>query len=368
MSAKRKTHCARFKAKVALEAYKGDKTAAELISAYKISSGQISTWKKCLVEGSVQLFESGQSKAIDETALTSPLYEEIGRLKVELDWLKKKLANPIELKRKWVEPAYEAISIRRQCELLGLNRSTLYYQPISVSDEDIQVMCLIDEIYTRCPFYGSRRIAAQLSRDHSKLWNRKRIQRLMRIMGIRGVAPGPDTSKPHSENKVYPYLLRGLGIDKVNQVWSTDITYIPMIKRFMYLVAVIDWHSRYVLSWELSNTMDTTFCIDTLEKALDVGTPMIFNTDQGAQFTSLSFTKVLLDRGIKISMDGRGRALDNVFVERLWRTVKYENIYMNEYQTVPELQLGLKRYFEFYNQKRLHQSLDYQTPNEVHFS
>ena len=250
---------------------------------------------------------------------------------------------------------------------MGLNRSTLYYQPIPVSDEELQVMRLIDEVYTRCPFYGSRRIAAQLTRERGDPWNRKRIQRLMRIMGIRGVAPGPDTSKPHPENKIYPYLLRGLLIDKVNQVWSTDITYIPMTKGFMYLVAVIDWHSRYVLSWELSNTMDTTFCIDALEKALDVSTPEIFNTDQGAQFTSLSFTKVLLDKEIKISMDGRGRALDNIFVERLWRTVKYENIYMNEYQTVPELRSGLKRYFEFYNQERLHQSLGYKTPSEVHF-
>ncbi len=156
-------------------------------------------------------------------------------------------------------------------------------------------------------------------------------------------------------------------IDKVDQVWSTDITYIPMTKGFMYLVAVIDWHSRYVLSWELSNTLDTTFCIDALEKALDVSTPTIFNTDQGVQFTSLSFTKALLLKGINISMDGRGRALDNIFVERLWRTVKYENIYMNDYQTVPELRAGLKRYFEFYNQERLHQSLDYKTPSEVHF-
>ena len=234
-------------------------------------------------------------------------------------------------------------------------------------DGDMQMMRLIDEIYTRCPFYGSRRIAAQLTRDNGEPYNRKRIQRLMRIMGIRGVAPGPDTSKPHPENKIYPYLLRDFEIDKVNQVWSTDITYIPMTKGFMYLVAVIDWHSRYVLSWELSNTMDTTFCIDALEKALDLSTPTIFNTDQGAQFTSNAFTQVLLDKGIKISMDGRGRALDNIFVERLWRTVKYENIYMNEYKTVPELRSGLKRYFKFYNQERLHQSLDYKAPSEVHF-
>ena len=267
----------------------------------------------------------------------------------------------------WVEPEHDAISMRQQCELLGLNRSTFYYQPRPVPTEDLQTMRLIDEIYTQCPFYGSRRIAAQLARDHQVRMNRKRIQRLMRIMGLRGVAPGPDTSKPRSENKVYPYLLRELTIERVNQVWSTDITYIPMAKGFMYLVAVIDWHSRYVLSWVLSNTMDMTFCIDALEAALDVNTPTIFNTDQGAQFTSHSFTKVLLDRNIQISMDGRGRALDNIFVERLWRTVKYENIYMNDYQTVRELRGGLHRYFEFYNRARLHQSLDYQTPAEVYF-
>jgi putative transposase len=190
----------------------------------------------------------------------------------------------------------------------------------------------------------------------------------MRIMGLRGIAPGPDTSKPCPENKIYPYLLRGVKIDQVNQVWRTDITYIPMVRGFMYLVAVIDWHSRYILSWIISNTMDMTFCIDALEMALNVDTPMIFNTDQGSQFTSRAFTKVLLDKDIKISMDGRGRALDNIFVERLWRTVKYENIYMNDYQTVTELSNGLKQYFQFYNQERLHQSLDYRTPEEVYFS
>ena len=273
-------------------------------------------------------------------------------------------------KRSWIDQKHKEISIRRQCELLQLSRATLYYQPEPVSDEDIELMRRIDEIYTRCPFYGSRRIAAQLNRDDNNLqWNRKRIQRLMRIMGIRGVAPGPDTSKPRPDNKIYPYLLRGVEINQVNHVWSTDITYIPMSKGFMYLTAVIDWHSRYVLSWALSNTMETAFCTDALEQALSTNSaPQIFNTDQGAQFTSHEFTQILLDRNIKISMDGRGRALDNIFVERLWRTVKYENIYMNEYQTVPQLQQGLKHYFDFYNQDRLHQSLGYQTPAETYFS
>ena len=217
--------------------------------------------------------------------------------------------------------------MRRQCELLGLNRASMYYQAQPVSDEDLRLMRLIDEIYTRHPFYGSRRITAQLNREQDENWNRKRIARLMQIMGIRGIAPGPDTSKPHPEHKIYPYLLRDVTVEKVNQVWSTDITYIPMRKGFMYLVAVIDWFSRYVLSWELSNTLDTAFCLDALEQALTINTPEIFNTDQGTQFTSQAFTGALLDKDIKISMDGRGRALDNIFVERLWRTVKYENIY-----------------------------------------
>lgn len=368
MAVKRKLHSAAFKAKVALEAYKADKTSAELISAHKITSGQISTWKKQLLDGAVSLFETGQAKAIDKAALTAPLYEEIGRLKVELDWLKKKRDNPLAVRQSWLERDHEQLSLRDQCELLGLNRASVYYQPKPVSSDDRVLMSRIDKIYTRCPFYGSRRITAQLNRDFEHGWNRKHIQRLMRIMGIRGVAPGPDTRRPHPEHKIYPYLLRGVFIDRINQVWSTDITYIPMAKGFMYLTAVMDWYSRYVLSWTLSNTLDTSFCTDALEQSLAISTPEIFNTDQGTQYTSQTFTQILLDKGIRISMDGRGRALDNIFVERLWRTVKYENIYMNDYQSVPELRFGLNHYFQFYNQQRLHQSLDYQTPAEVYFS
>ena len=226
----------------------------------------------------------------------------------------------------------------------------------------------IDAIYTAYPFYGSRRITAALNRAQAVPLNRKRVVRLMRIIGIHGLAPGPDTSKPHPENKVYPYLLRDLVIERANQVWSTDITYIPMPKGFMYLVAVMDWYSRYVLSWQLSNTLDTAFCLEALEQALQVNTPGIFNTDQGVQFTSEAFTGALLEKDIRISMDGRGRALDNIFVERLWRTVKYENIYLNEYPTVVALRQGLKDYFIFYNQMRGHQSLNYQTPAEVYLA
>ena len=267
-----------------------------------------------------------------------------------------------------VEPGHGQISLRRQCELLELNRSSLYYQAVPVSQEEIWLMQEIDRVYTSWPFYGSRKIAAYLSVKLKLDVNRKRIQRLMQVMGIRGVAPGPDTSKPHPEHKVYPYLLRGLAINRVNQVWSTDVTYIPMPRGFMYLVAIIDWYSRYVLSWSLSSTQDTSFCLDALEQALSLGKPEIFNSDQGSQFTSQVYTKNLLDREIKISMDGRGRALDNIFVERLWRSVKYEDIYLNDYQSVPELRSGLNTYFEFYNRDRLHQSLDYRTPFQVHYA
>lgn len=223
-------------------------------------------------------------------------------------------------------------------------------------------MRLIDEEYTRHPFYGSRKMCVYLASKLNQLINRKRVQRLMRLMNIQGVAPGISTSKPHPEHTVYPYLLRGLTIDRPNQVWSTDITFIPMNNGFMYLVAIIDWYSRYVLSWSLSNTCDTLFCLDALEKALAIGVPDIFNTDQGSQFTSHKFTDKLKASDIRISMDGRGRALDNIFIERLWRTVKYELIYMNDYETVASLHQALTDYMNFYNTERFHQSLDYQTP------
>lgn len=227
-------------------------------------------------------------------------------------------------------------------------------------------MKLIDQEYTRHPFYGSRRIRIFLQEYLCQPVNRKRVQRLMRLMGIAGVAPGPNTSKAHPEHRIYPYLLRGLRIERPNQVWSTDITFVPMSEGYMYLVAIIDWYSRYVLSWSLSNTMDVTFCLDALEKALSIATPEIFNSDQGSQFTSFDFTQKLEQAKIRISMDGRGRALDNVFIERLWRTVKYEHIYMNDYSTALSLHKGLELYFNFYNTKRYHQALAYQSPQDFY--
>lgn len=265
-----------------------------------------------------------------------------------------------------MEPKNELLSIRRQCELLNLNRSTYYYAPAGESEFNLYLMRLIDEQYLRTPFYGWPRMTAYLRRQ-GYIVNHKRIQRLMRKMNIQAIYPAPKTTVSSAEHKVYPYLLRNLTITRPNQVWSTDITYVPMPKGFMYLVAVIDWYSRYVLAWQLSNTLDGRFCLDTLQQALQRGTPTIFNTDQGVQFTATAFTGCLKKAEIRISMDGRGRALDNIFIERLWRSVKYEDLYIKEYSTVSSLAAGLDRYFTFYNQERLHQSLDYLTPAEVYF-
>jgi putative transposase len=255
----------------------------------------------------------------------------------------------------------------RRCELLEVARSTAYYLPEPVSEADLELMRLIDEIHLQWPFYGSRRVRDELDgRGHTV--NRKRVQRLMRLMDLRALYPRRRTSQPGKGHKIYPYLLRDLSIERANQAWASDICYIPMAKGFMYLVAIMDWHSRRVLSWRVSNTLDTEFCIEALEEALRrFGAPEIFNTDQGSQFTSEAFTGVLKDHGIAISMDGKGRWVDNVFVERLWRSVKYEDVYLRAYETPTELRAGLARYFEFYNAARRHSALDRRTPDAVYF-
>jgi putative transposase len=264
-----------------------------------------------------------------------------------------------------VEVDHPELSVRHQCELLGLNRSTFYYEPTGAAPEDLRLMRLIDEQYTACPFYGSRKMTEWLTHQGEEI-NRKRVQRLMRVMGLEAIYPKPRLSAAGRGHKIYPYLLRDVKIERPNQVWSTDITYVPMPSGFMYLAAVIDWYSRYVITWRLSNTLDGAFCLEMLDEALGTGMPEVFNTDQGVQFTAEAFTGRLLSAGVAVSMDGRGRALDNVFVERLWRTVKYEDIYIRGYETVAELLQGLLRYFAFYNQERLHQSLGYETPAEVY--
>jgi putative transposase len=255
--------------------------------------------------------------------------------------------------------------VSQQCELLGLSRSSYYYQPATESGANLELMERIDHEYTAHPFLGSRRMTIWL-RGVGREVNRKRVQRLMRLMGLEAVYPKPRLSVGGAGHKVYPYLLRNVAIERVNQVWSTDITYIPMPTGFMYLTAVMDWHSRYVLSWRLSNTLDVAFCLEALEAALGQGCPEVFNTDQGVQFTSASFTSRLEAAGAKVSMDGKGRCLDNVFVERLWRSVKYEEVYLWRHETVLALEAGLARYFGYYNEERRHQSLANRTPAEVY--
>lgn len=252
----------------------------------------------------------------------------------------------------------------RQCELLDLPRSSVYYQPVAASQEDLHLMKLLDEQYLLRPFYGSRRMCEWLQQQGYRV-NRKRIQRLMEEIGIEALYPKPSTRAPSKAHKVWPYLLRGVDVAKANQVWAADITYIPMAKGYLYLIAIIDWHSRYVLSWRLSNTQDTHFCTEALEEAFTHGCPEIFNTDQGSQFTSEAFTSVLIERGVKISMDGKGRYLDNIFVERLWRSLKYEEVYLKGYANGIEAAKGIRQYFQFFNEERLHQSLRYQTPKAV---
>ena len=271
--------------------------------------------------------------------------------------------------RRWWVSDKEPLTVAKQCVLASVNRSTVYLPSIVLlpDAEELLLLELIDKEYTRHPFYGSRKIMHYLRNEGHKI-NRKRVQRLMRLLGLAGMAPGPNTSKPHPEHKIYPYLLRGVDVTKPNQVWSTDITYIRLPKGFMYLVAVTDWYSRKVLSWRLSNSLESTFCVDCLQEALrKYGTPQIFNTDQGAQFTSAAFIGALTTHpSISISMDGRGRALDNIFVERLWRSVKYEDIYLKGYATPAELHCGLKEYFLLFNVSRLHQSLGYSKPDRVY--
>jgi len=264
-----------------------------------------------------------------------------------------------------IEPHHQQISVRRQCQLLGLNRTSRYYTPQAETVENLLLMRLLDEQYTSCPFYGVRRMTAWLEQQGHAV-NAKRVRRLLRKMGLLAVYPKPSLSQPVLGAQVYPYLLRGVEIERINQVWSTDITYIRLLSGFIYLVAIIDWYSRYVLAWEVSNTLESSFCVAALDRALQQAEPEIFNSDQGAQFTSLIFTERLLQRGIQISMDGRGRALDNIFVERLWRSVKYEEVYLKDYRFAPDAITGLGGYFGFYNRERLHQSLDYKTPEAVY--
>jgi len=265
-----------------------------------------------------------------------------------------------------IEIGHAELSVVRQCELLGISRSGFYYEPVGMNPEDLELMRLLDEQYTRTPFYGVPKMTEWLHSLGSTA-GPKRVRRLLRLMGLEAIYPKPRLSLGGPEHRKFPYLLRGVPIERVNQVWSTDITYIRLRQGFVYLVAILDWYSRYVLAWGLSNTLDAGFCVEALKAALRRGCPEIFNTDQGVQFTCEDFLAVLEGAGVRISMDGRGRVFDNIFVERLWRSVKYEEVYLHDYETVSDAQTGLGRYFPFYNDERMHASLAYQTPSAVHW-
>ena len=269
-------------------------------------------------------------------------------------------------RRMFVEYGQTDLSVNRQCNLLSLHRSGVYYVTRGECALNLRLMDRLDELYTEMPFYGSRKFCEQLRREGFEV-NRKRIRRLMRVLGLEAIYPHPRLSCRNPEHRVFPYLLRGLAIEAPNVVWSTDITYIRLTQGFAYLVAIIDWYSRYVIAWTLSNTLDVPFCLEALETAFRCQKPKILNSDQGCQFTSTAFTQRVLAEGVQMSMDGRGRALDNIFIERLWRSVKYELIFINEYTSLSEVRRALSLYFDFYNTKRLHQALNYQTPQQVHF-
>ena len=364
MAGKRKSHPAAFKAPVALAAVKGDKTVNELASQYAVHPTLIHEWRRRRLAGAAGLFEHGAKPAAEAEDRSPELYEQIGRLKVELDWVKKKLPPSAAESRPLVEPGHASISVRRQCELLGLSRASYYLKPAGESAENLALTRAIDEPYTACPFYGSRRITARLARGGREV-NRKRVQRLLRLMGPEAIHPKPRRSAGRG-HEIYPYLLRDVAIERVGQVWSADITYLPLTGGFMYPAATVDWYSRYVVAWRLSNTLDGAFCREMLDEALEAGTPEVFNTDRGVRFTAGAWVGRVGAAGVRVGMDGRGRCLDNAFVERLWRTVRYEDVFLRGYGSVPERERGLRAYFAFYNHERLHQSLGYRTPGEVY--
>ncbi|MBW7950057.1 MAG: IS3 family transposase [Pseudorhodoplanes sp.] len=364
----RRRFSAEFKAKVALEAIKGHQTVAELATKHELHPTQIAAWKREAVEKLANVFdEKGAAREQNRDAELTKLHAKIGQLVVERDFLFESLRSlSLDRRKTMIDPGHPRLSIVRQCELASISRSSFYRQPAAESELTLRLMRLIDEQFLETPWYGSRQMARHLRRNGWCI-GRHRVRRLMTRMGLAPIYQRPKTSEPHPRHKVYPYLLRHLTIEQPNQVWCADVTYIPMRRGFLYLVAIMDWASRKVLAWRLSNTMDAEFCVAALEEAIGrFGKPGIFNTDQGSQFTSFAFTNTLRDADIRISMDGRGRWMDNVFIERLWRSLKYECVFLNAFETGSEARAGVGRWIGYYNADRPHSAFDGRTPDEVY--
>ncbi|MEB8388523.1 IS3 family transposase [Rhodobacteraceae bacterium KMM 6894] len=366
---KRKQHHPEFKAKVALDALKGEETVSELASRFGVHPTMIHQWKRALLEGASGVFERGSRKApeIDEGQVKD-LHAKIGELAVANDFLfTKAQAVDRKVRRKMVEPNIPGLSVGKQCALLSISRSSFYYEPKGESEMNLDLMRVIDKQFLETPFYGVRQMTWHL-RNEDHLVNEKRIRRLMRLMGLMPIYQKPNTSKAAKGHKIYPYLLRGLRVDRPNQVWCSDITYLPMRRGFLYLVAIMDWHTRKVLAWRISNTLEVDFCVEALNEAIHkFGPPEIMNTDQGSQFTSFAWTDRLRRTGVRISMDGKGRFLDNIFIERLWRTLKYECVYLHAWETGSETKAAIRKWMTFYNHQRPHSALGGRPPAVVYW-
>lgn len=368
----RKHYSADYKAQVVREVLREEKTLGQIASEYGVHTNQIAQWRDRVIGEMPELLSrKGKKEAVREADFErerQALYAEIGRLTTELAWLKKKLVTTVSRSERadMVEWENHEMSISRQAELLSLNRTNLYYQPVGVRPETVWLRHRIDEIYTAYPFYGVRRITAQLQREGRQV-NHKAIARHMHEMGLAAICPGPNLSKRNLSHTVYPYLLRGVTAAYPNHVWGIDITYIHLHSGWMYLVAVLDWCSRYVVSWRLDQTLEIGFVLEATQCALDQAAPVIWNSDQGSHFTSPQYIGLLRAADVQISMDGRGRALDNIFTERLWCSVKYEEVYLHDYASPREARTGLSHYLSFYNHERPHQALGYLTPAELYF-
>ncbi|MBR8591400.1 IS3-like element ISKpn11 family transposase [Acinetobacter baumannii] len=365
----RRNHSPAFKAKVALAAIRGEQTLVELSQQFDVHANQIKQWKDQLLDGATGVFgDEAKAEPAGPTVDVKTLHAKIGELTLENGFFSRSARQSGIAGRKEMIDRTHKLSVARQARLLGFSRGSVYYSPRQVSDGDLDLMRRIDELHLDYPFAGSRMLQGLLRGEGTEV-GRLHVATLMKKMGIEAIYRRPNTSKPAPGHKIYPYLLRKLAVTRPNQVWAMDITYVPMARGFVYLCAVVDWFSRRVLSWRLSITMEADFCIEAVEDALArYGKPEIFNTDQGSQFTSIDFTAVLKKAEIAISMDGKGAWRDNVFVERLWRSIKYEEVYLHAYKTVSEARAGIGRYLAFYNSRRPHSSLDRQTPDQAYFN